>query len=339
MISSDIPLIDLHRHLEGNMRLETIIELAQTHNIDLPASQPEELRPFVQVQSQQAGVMAFLEKFNLPMQVLADLDACQRVAYEAVIDAAEEGIDYVELRFSPWFMAETHALDPQGVVEAVLDGVQKARQESDIQVNLLGILSRTYGAQIAWRELEALLRYSASIAGLDLAGDEVNFPAALFQEHFRKGREAGWQITVHAGESAGAESVWRSIQLLGAKRIGHGLAVAKDPRLMDYVLEQGVAIECNLTSNVQTSSVSNYTSHPLKTFLEKGLLASINTDDPGISGIDLRYEYEVAAPLAGLNSALARQAQWNALESAFMTPTEKLALIQKCNLNNKPTMD
>ena len=329
MIAKDIPLIDLHRHIEGNMRISTILDLARQHNLDLPAWDEGGLRPHVQVQSIQPGVMAFLEKFTLPMRMLVTLDACRRVAYEAVLDAAAEGIDYIELRFSPWFMAETHALIPEGVVEAVLDGAQAGQVESGIKVKLLGILSRTYGPEIAMQELEALLPYAGRIVGLDLAGDEANYPAELFQRHFEKAREVGWKATVHAGEAAGAESVWQSIKVLGAQRIGHGLAIMDDPALIDFLFERQIGIEANLTSNVQTSSVADYASHPLKSFLENGLCASINTDDPGISGIDLRYEYEVAAPKAGLSPALIRQAQLNALESAFLTPREKQALLRR----------
>jgi adenosine deaminase len=329
MISNDIPLIDLHRHIEGNMRIRTILELAQQHNLDLPAQDEANLRTYVQVQSQQPGVMVFLDKFSLPMRMLVNLDACRRVAFEAVLDAAAEGIDYIELRFSPWFMAETHALATEGVVEAVLDGIRAGQEESGLKVKLLGILSRTYGPEIAMQELEAMLPYAERIVGLDLAGDEANYPAELFQRHFDKAREVGWKVTVHAGEAAGAESVWQSIKLLGAQRIGHGLAIMNDPALIDFLLERQIGIEANLTSNVQTSSVADYASHPLKRFLELGLCASINTDDPGISGIDLPYEFEVAAPQAGLTPALIRQAQLNALESAFLTPQEKQALVKK----------
>jgi adenosine deaminase len=273
--------------------------------------------------------MAFLEKFTIPMQVVVDLDACRRIAFEAVLDAASEGIDYIELRFSPLFMAETHGLQTQGVVEAVLDGVEAGKTEAGIWVKVLGILSRTYGPEITMQELEAMLPYAEKIVGLDLAGDEANFPAELFERHFERAREVGWKATVHAGEAAGAESVWQSIRVLGAQRIGHGLAIVNDPALMDYLFERQIGIECNLTSNVQTSSVKDYASHPLKTFLDAGLCASINSDDPGISGIDLRYEYEVAAPLAGLTEAMIRQAQLNALESAFLTPREKIKLTAK----------
>ncbi len=328
MIYSDIPLIDLHRHIEGNMRISTIIDLARQHNLELPAWEEDALRPFVQVQSQQPGVMAFLKKFDLLTQVMVDMDACRRIAYEAVLNAAAEGIDYIELRFSPWFMAERHALDPQGVVEAVLDGLQAGREQSGMQVKALGIISRTYGPEIGMRELESMLPHADKIVGLDLAGDEANFPAELFQRHFERAREVGWKATVHAGEAAGAESVWNSIKVLGAQRIGHGLAIVDDPVLMDYLFERQIGVECNLTSNVQTSSVPDYASHPLKYFLESGICASINSDDPGISGIDLRYEYDVAAPKAGLSEKQVRQAQLNALESAFLSPREKQALVR-----------
>ena len=331
MISTDLPLIDLHRHIEGNIRISTIIDLARQHNLELPAWDEEGLQPYVQVQSQQPGVMAFLEKFTIPIRVLVDLDTCRRITYEAVLDAAKEGIDYIELRFSPWFMAETHKLPPQGVVEAVLDGAAAGRQEAGIWVKLLGILSRTYGPEIAMQELDAMLPYSEQIVGLDLAGDEANYPAELFERHFERAREVGWKATIHAGEAAGAESVWQSIRVLGAQRIGHGLAIVADPALMDYLFERQIGIETNLTSNVQTSSVKDYASHPLKTFLQNGLCASINSDDPGISGIDLRYEYEVAAPQAGLTKAEIRQAQLYAVESAFLTPKEKIRLLESKN--------
>ena len=329
MIANDIPLIDLHRHLEGNIRLETIIDLARENNVTLPADTVSGLRPYVQITERQPGVMAFLEKFNIPMQVICNTDAVRRIASEAVQDAAAEGIDYLELRFSPLFIAENYQMNPQAVVEAVIAGVEEGRSGSSILVNLLGIISRTYGPQKAWLELNAMLPLADKLVGLDLAGDEANFPAELFEEHFDRAIAAGLNITVHAGESAGAESIWQSIQKLGAQRIGHGLAAIQDPKLMDFLFERQIGIEANLTSNVQTSSVDDYASHPMKQFLENGLLASINSDDPGISGIDLRYEYDVAAPLAGLSPQMIRQAQLNALESAFLKPKEKKALLEK----------
>ncbi len=326
MTGAHLPLIDLHRHLDGSVRLATILELGIQHNLPLPAFDLEGLRPYVQVTDPQPDILAFFAKFKWQTLVMADYDACRRIAYENVQDARGEGITYIELRFSPWFMAEAHQLDPAGVVEAVVDGAEAGQREAGIGVNLIGILSRTYGPEAAWKELAALLTQKEHLAGLDLAGDEVHFPGEWFVEHFKTGRDAGWHVTVHAGEAVGPESVWQAIDELCAERIGHAVHAPEDPRLMDYLAGHGIGIESNLTSNVQTSTVPGYASHPLKQFIEHGLLATINTDDPGISAIDLRYELEVAAPAAGLSPGQVRQAQENALKVAFLSPQEKEAL-------------
>lgn len=318
MIDPSLPLIDLHRHLDGNVRLETIIDLARKHKLPLPAWEVEALRPYVQVTDPQPGVMAFISKFRLMMLVLIDYDACWRVAYENVEDARKEGLDYVELRFSPWFMAEAHALDPAGVTEAVVAGVRAGQRDFGMPVNLIGIISRTYGPEVGWKELDALLTQREYLVGLDLAGDEAHFPGDLFVEHFRKGREAGWQITVHAGEIAGPQSIWQAIHELGAKRIGHAVAAIQDPRLMDYMAEHAIAVESSLTSNVQTMTTSDYAAHPIRVFVEQGMRVTLNTDDPGISAIDLIHEYEKAAPAAGLSVEQIRQIQANTLEAAFL---------------------
>lgn len=326
MIHADLPLIDLHRHLDGSIRLETILDLGRKHKLALPSFDLEELRPHVQVTTPQPGVMAFIAKFKWMVGVLADYDACRRVAYENVLDAELEGIDYLELRFSPWFMAEPHQLDPAGVVSAVIEGIEDGRRQTSTKVNLIGIISRTYGAEIGMRELEALLTRKDAFVALDLAGDEANYPAEWFEEHFRRGREAGWQVTVHAGEAAGAESVWQAINLLGATRIGHAARIEEDPALMEYCLEHDIGIEANLTSNYQTSTVESLAVHPLKRWLDAGLLATINTDDPGISNIDLPDEFEYAAPQAGLTPDDTRRAQQNAFQIAFLSEDEKKAL-------------
>ncbi len=329
MIDPKLPLIDLHHHLDGSLRLETILDLGLKHNLPLPAKTLAGLRPYVQVSTPQPGIMIFIERFEWMVGVLVDYDAVRRVAYENVEDAFHEGIDYAEYRYSPWFMAEAHGLDPAGVVEAVTDGIQSAEREFGTRANQIGILSRHYGPEIAMKELDALLSCKNAITGLDLAGDEAHFPGEWYVDHFKKAHDAGWHITVHAGEAAGPESVWQALHGLGAERIGHAVHAPEDPKLMDYLREHRIGIECNLTSNVQTTTVASYASHPLRLFLEKGLLATINTDDPGISAIDLHYEYNVAAPQAGLDEDMMRQAQLNALETAFLTPEEKAALLAK----------
>ncbi len=326
MIDRTIPLIDLHRHLDGSVRLTTVLDLAEQHGIELPARNLEGLRPHVQVDGREPGVMAFIARFRWLREVMVSPEACRRIAYENVADARAEGIDYLELRFSPWFMAERHDLDPAAVTEAVVDGIAAGRRDFHLGVGLIGILSRTYGPVAARRELDALLTQRSRLVALDLAGDEQAFPAELFVEHFRIARDAGWGVTVHAGEAAGPESVWSSIRELGATRIGHAVRAVEDPRLLDHMRSRAIGIEANLTSNVQTSAVPSYAAHPLRRYLDDGLLASINSDDPSISGIDLRHEFEVAAPAAGLTARHARRAQECALEMAFLSPEDRRVL-------------
>ena len=329
MIDPTLPFIDLHRHLDGSFRLETILDLGKQHGVKLPGATVEELRPHVQVTEPQPGLMAFLDKMLWLTRVLADGEACRRIARENVEDAKREGIDYLELRFSPWFMAEPHGLDPREVIEGVVHGIAEGVATTGLRVNLIGILSRTYGAEIAMKELDALLAFREHFVALDLAGDEANFPAPLFVDHFAKGRDAGWRITIHAGEAGGAQSVWDAVKLLGAERIGHCTRALEDPALVDFLLDKQIPIEANLTSNVHTSTVPDLAAHPLKQMLARGLIASINSDDPGISAIDLRHEFEVAAPAAGLSREQIRRAQLNALDTAFLSDDEKRALREK----------
>ncbi len=312
-----LPKIDLHRHLDGSVRLETILEIGKQYNLGLPAETLERLRPYVVVSEPQPGLMVFLAKFEWMVGILVNAEVCRRVAYENVEDAKREGIDYIELRFSPAFMAGPHGLDMQAVCEAVADGAAAGATEFDVEVRLIGILSRTFGVESCARELDALLAIRDRLVAVDLAGDEGQFPPELFVPHFKRVRDAGLGVTIHAGEAAGAECVRVAIEKLGATRIGHGVRAVEDPSVMRLLCDQRIGIECCLTSNLQTSTVASLSAHPIRQFLDAGLLATINTDDPGISAIDLDHELDVAAPAAGLSPELILQARRNAVAIAF----------------------
>lgn len=326
MIDINLPLTDVHRHLDGNIRAQTILDLGRQYNLALPATTLETLLPHVQVTSNEPDLVSFLSKLDWGVKVLASLDAVRRVAYENIEDAARNGLHYVELRFSPRYMAMTHQLPVDGVVEAVIAGVKEGCKAFSVEARLIGIMSRTFGEAACEEELNALLAHRDGITALDLAGDELGFPGHLFLNHFTRARDAGWRITVHAGEAAGPESIWQAIRDLGAERIGHGVKAIQDPALMDFLAEKRIGIESCLTSNIQTSTVPSLAQHPLKTFLEHGVLASINTDDPAVQGIDIQHEYHTAAPAAGLSPEQIRQAQINGLEMAFLSAAEKQAL-------------
>jgi adenosine deaminase len=329
MIDKTQPLLELHRHLDGSIRLQTILELADQHGIAMPASDLEGLAPYVHVDDSAPGLMAFLDRFEHMTAVLVDVDACRRVAYENVVDAKHEGIDYIELRYSPWFMAESHSMNPAEVMEACADGVRCAERDTGVRANIIGILSRTYGAEICMKELEAILAHRDHIVGVDLAGDEARFPAHLFKQHFKRVRDAGLHVTIHAGEADGPQSVWSAINDLGAERIGHGFRASEDPALVDYLAKHEIGLECCPTSNLHTSGVESYALHPIRQMAERGVKFCLNTDDPGISAIDIGHEYDIAAPAMGLTPAQVHRSQRDALEMAFLSENGKSELQDK----------
>ena len=326
MINTDLPLVDLHRHLDGNILPETIWRLANKNGIELPASSLEELIPLTQIQDQTSDLLAFLQKLDYGVSVLASVDDCYTVAYENMLDAKRQGIDYVELRFSPYYMAMNHNLNMADVVAAVIDGVRAGEKDTGVKANLIGILSRTFGAETCMAELESLLVHKDKIVALDLAGDEINFPAVQYQEHFKKGRDAGWNITVHAGEADGPQSVWNAIEMLGATRIGHGVAATQDPKLMEYMAKNNISVESCPTSNYQTATIKAVKDSPMPVFLDNNIVVSLNTDDPAVSNIDLPHEYDVAKNVIGLSDAQLRQVQENGVHAAFLSDSEKQAL-------------
>ncbi|SQI39209.1 adenosine deaminase [Serratia plymuthica] len=178
MIDSRLPLTDIHRHLDGNIRAQTILDLGRQFNLALPADELEALRPHVQITHAEPDLISFLQKLDWGVAVLGDLDACRRVAYENVEDAANAGLHYAELRFSPYYMAMKHQLPVAGVVEAVIDGIRSGVRDRGIDVRLIGIMSRTFGEAACLQELEGLLAHRDGITALDLAGNELGFRAA-----------------------------------------------------------------------------------------------------------------------------------------------------------------
>ena len=330
MINKNIPLTDIHRHLDGNIRTQTILELGQQFNIPLPANNAVDLKPYVQVVDKEPNLVAFLNKLDWGVGVLGNLDAARRIAFENVEDAFNAGIDYAELRFSPGYMAMAHQLNPQGVVEAVIEGINQGQEKFDVEINLIGILSRTFGVNACQVELNALLSQKNQLVAIDLAGDELGFPSHLFLDQFKQARDNGLNITVHAGEAAGSEAIWYAIEELGATRIGHGVKAIEDPKLMDYLALHQIGIESCPTSNIQTSTVANYQSHPIKQFLDHDILVSLNTDDPGVSNIEIHYEYNEAAQRIGLTNSQLLTLQQNGLTMAYLSPQQKQQLIQKC---------
>ncbi|NMP15428.1 adenosine deaminase [Thalassotalea sp. Y01] len=323
MPAIDLPLIDLHRHLDGNIRPATIWRLAQHYGIALPCDSFDDFIPHVTIEDKASDLMEFLQKLDWGVKVLKSLDDIKQVAYENVEDMKIAGIDYAELRFSPYYMGMTHHLNTTEVVAAVIDGVHNGVKDFDVKANLIGIMSRTFGVQTCQHELDALLAHKEQLVAIDLAGDELGKPADLFVDHFKQVHQADLQVTVHAGEADGPQSMWNAIKLLGAKRIGHGVNCYKDPELMAYLAKHDIFLETCLTSNYQTGTINNISEHPIHTFIENGVRACLNTDDPAVEAIELKHEFAIAREQLGLDDKQLRQLQLNALDAAFISDSER----------------
>ncbi len=329
-MSNSYPLIDLHRHLEGCVRIETLIELGTEHGLALPAWSVEELRPYVQIDSPMPGLVAYFAKFELMQLCMASYEAIRRITYECIDDACSEGLDYLELRFSPVFMAEKHDLELDGVVEAVCDGLDEALRVLPMRAKLIGIMSRTYGPDPCWRELEAAIRgRDRGIVAVDVAGDEIKYPGELFVNHFQRAREAGMRVTVHAGESTSAAQVRQAIVELQAERLGHAVRAIDAPDVMDLIRRESVGIESCLTSNIQTGVVAAIAQHPVPEYLRRGLLVTLNTDNTVIGGVDLPGEYRLAERELGLSEMELVQLKQNALRVAFLSDEERADLLRR----------
>ena len=313
-----LPKAELHRHLEGAMRLATIIEIYREAGEPLPAETPEELAPRAQVLRPMESLEEVLSFFSIAQGALRSYEAVERIAYEAVEDLAADNVRLAELRFSPDFMCRPAGLDWDGAMDAVVAGVERAREDHDVAVGLITIVSRSYGTDSARRTVEFALRHRERLVGFDLADDELAWPAREFVEVLAPLRTAGLPLTAHYGESGGPEYPQEAIELLGVRRLGHGVSVAWSAEVTRLAVERGVALEMCPTSNERTRAVPSIQDHPARRLLREGAVVTINTDDPGLFGIDLTHELEVARDDFGFEDGDLRTVTENAIASSFL---------------------
>lgn len=303
-------LVDLHRHLEGSIRPATAAELATRTGVIRTDAQ---WRTALVAGEREDGLLPYLAKIENATAFVRTLDDWRRVAAEAVADAADDGLAGVELRFSPQFIAGMTGLDADDVIEAVADAASGTGLP--VEVGLIGIIVRDEGPDSAMAQMRRLVRHRSALAGVDLAGDEAGYPAALFDPAFRLARDSGLPVTIHAGEAAGPESVWAALRL-GPRRIGHGVRSAEDPRLLEQLAADGVTLEVAITSNVQTGAARDLARHQLATLVAAGVRVALCTDNPAVSDTRLSREYELAGRL--LDAATLDGIRSNALAARFI---------------------
>ncbi len=323
-----LPKIDLHRHLEGSLRLSTLAEIALEHGIDLPSYDVEQLRPYVQITDDPPDYQRFLGKFELLRHFYTSKEAVQRVVREAIIDAAHDNIHYLELRFNPEALANSQNFSLNDVVEWVKETTHETQAETGTRTCLILTIPRRESLKTAHEIVElSIAHFGDLVRGIDLVGDEVNFPAERFLEPFRRARQAGVNITIHAGEWAGAQSIYTAVHYLDAQRIGHGIRSIEDSNVIQLLYDRKVALEVCPTSNLQTGAVYGMAQHPLLDLYNLRLRVTLNTDDPSISDTTLTDEYVVSIAALGIKKRQIYHMLRYSAEAAFIPPEERNWLI------------
>jgi adenosine deaminase len=324
-----LPKIELHRHLEGSLRLTTLIEVAQQYNLDVPKDNIEALRPLVQVTTEPPSFRTFLDKFAVLRKFYQSPELIRRYTYEVVEDAARDNVRYMELRFTPAAHARVHGYPLENVADWVLEAVgQACRDYPRIRVGLIASINRHESLSIAEHVTQiAIDRMARGIVGLDLAGDEVNFHARPFRKVFLRARDAGMGLVAHAGEWMGASNVRDAIEHLGVHRIGHGVRIIEDPDVVQLAHANNVAFEVCVTSNLQTAVAPDLARHPLHEMNHEHLPLTINTDDPSISAISLTDEYEIVARQMGLGLEFIKRSILTAASCTFLPPDKQETLV------------
>lgn len=319
-----LPKVDLHRHLEGSLRLQTLAEIALEHGIDLPSYDIDDLRPFATVKNEPPDFQRFLQKFRFLRKFYPTQAAVQRIAYEAVVDAAQDNVKYLELRFNPIALSRAQGFPLNQVAKWVCETVAQAERDQDIHVNLILQIGRDEDLDTAEQIAEvALAHRDKGIVGLDLAGDEILYPARRFASIFQQARREGLHITVHAGEAGGPENVSEAIELLMAERIGHGIRSIEHSGVLELLREREVALEVCPTSNLQTGVVSRLGYHPLPDLLDLNLRVTLNTDDPSVSDTTLTDEYRVTMLTMRVTMEQIKRMIIMGIENSFQTPDER----------------
>lgn len=325
-----LPKVELHRHLEGSLRLTTMLDIARQHGVTVPVSMFN-LSGLVQVQDQDPMTFSnFLDKFKTLRLFYKSPDVIDRVTREAVEDAANDNIRYLELRFTPVALSRAEGFPLHDVMDWVITSAQSAATKYKIKVGLIASVNRhespELAEQVAWLAAEHI---QDGLVGLDLAGNEAEFKSDPFHGIFREAKQAGLHLTIHAGEWGPASNVRDALENLNAERIGHGVRVLEDELVTALARERGTAFEVCVTSNYQSGVAKSLPEHPLPRMMAAGLNVTVNTDDPSVSRITLTNEYqhvceELKVPLDKLKQSVLFAAQ-----ASFMDEVEKTKFVEE----------
>ena len=312
-------LIELHLHLDGSLRPETVWELAKEQNIKLPANTVDEVRDQMQVPEDCRTLEEYLTRFDLPLLVLQTREALERAAFELTEDLAKEGVTYAEIRFAPQLSIKGGMTQEQAV-EAAIEGVKRGMEQyPSIRVGLILCCMRGEDNE-EWnlQTVEAAKKYLGDVVcAVDIAGAESVYPTERFAPVFEKVREYGLPSTIHAGEAAGPESM-KTALAFGAKRIGHGVAAVEDPELVRRLIEEQITLEVCVTSNYQTKVVPSIEAHPIRRLFNAGVRVTVNSDNRTVSNTNVRKELDILRNVFGFKEQEIEKMEEYAWEARFL---------------------
>jgi adenosine deaminase len=324
-----LPKTDLHCHLDGSLRLQTMLELAEQQGVKLPADSVEGLARAMKIGQRHKSLEEYLKGFEFTLSVMQTEDALFRTAYELAIDAAAENCKLIEVRYAPVLHLQK-GLKPTVVVEAVLEGLRAATRETGILAGVLVCGIRNMSPDVSLRLAELSVAYkNRGVLGFDLAGAEHGNPARDHQEAFQLILNNNINCTVHAGEAYGPVSIAQALHYCGAHRIGHGVRLREDGDLLNYVNDHRIPIECCPSSNVQTGAVTDWPSHPVKFYLDFGIRVTINTDNRLMTDTTVTKELLLTAKQFDLTAGDVRNILVGGFKSAFLTFHDRAQLVRK----------
>jgi adenosine deaminase len=321
------PKAELHVHLDGCLRPQTMLDLARAQGVRLPAETPEGLARALMITGAHS-LEEYLEKYAITLSVMQTAPALERIAYEFVVDAARENVRYVEVRYSP--LLHRPALTLAQAIEAPLAGVKRGSAETGTKVGLIMCGIRTLPPETSLELARAAVDYRGDgVIAFDLAGAERGHPAHDHRAAFEHAARHGLACTCHAGEGDGPGSIADALHTCGAQRIGHGTHLGADPALLEEVVARRIPLEMCLTSNVHTHSVESMPQHPFRRYFDQGVVVTLNTDGRLVDGITLTDEYFTAHAVLGLSKEELARVVLNTFESAFLPDFERVALISR----------
>ena len=324
-----LPKTDLHVHLDGSLRLETILDLARQHDIRLPADSVEGLNKAIGCGNHFGSLVDYLRGFEITLKVMQTEEALERIAFELAEDAHKENVRYMEVRYSPMLHTQ-QGLKLTKVVEAVLDGLRRARETYGIKANVIICGIRNISPESSYEMAELAVAYKGrGVVGFDLAGAEADNPAKHHKMAFQLVRDNNINCTIHAGEAYGPESIAQAIHVCGAHRIGHGVRLRENGDLLHYVNDHRIPLECCPSSNVQTGAVRDLKSHPLKLYFDLGLRVTVNTDNRLITDTTVSKELYLVHTEMGISFHDIKAIILSGFKSTFRPFHEKQAAMRR----------